>query len=101
MRGEVIAKHIAVKVYSKKTQTWYMAYAKKPIAKKTELKSTILSDKPEYKELLKQLNEQKITQDEFQSKCGELLYRLKNSEADFKMALNEVLDVEKIDEYLS
>ena len=31
--GEVIAKHIAVKVYSHKTGKWYMSYAAKPTAK--------------------------------------------------------------------
>jgi hypothetical protein len=31
--GEVIAKHIAVRVYSHKTGKWYMSYAAKPTAK--------------------------------------------------------------------
>jgi len=31
--GELIAKHIAVKVYSQNTGKWYMTYAAKPVAK--------------------------------------------------------------------
>ena len=31
--GEVIAKHIAVKSFSRKTGQWYMSYASKPISK--------------------------------------------------------------------